>query len=155
MFLVAALHNSKDRSMECVRGRTVACFLVLCLGDWMCKPKTEQCQRSQQRQYATKQDSIPMQPTTMGLKSWKNITPNLGGLCAKCTSFVQDLAIWPESNKWTKNSHELSCSDLMEASRHCGYDLKCKCCVTNNGAMLTSADELHLNLLVYASLPTR
>lgn len=129
---VAAPHNSPRLAMECSCARTVICFLVSLLGVW-CKPK----QRAKLRQCPVKRDII--QTATMDKQHTEDCTLNQGGLCAK--SGLHGCSVWLRSNKGTGISQELSYGDLMEAACHCGYDMKSKLAVSDNGATITPSDR--------------
>lgn len=125
-------HNSPRLATECSCAKIVICFLVSLLGV-LCKPK--QCAKL--RQCPVKRDSI--QSATMGKQHTEDSFLNQGGLCAK--SGLQGCFAWLKSSKGTGISQELSYGDLMEAACHCGYDMKSKPAVSDNGATLTSSDR--------------
>lgn len=118
----ASQHNSPRVAIESSSARIVICFLVSLLGVWS-KPKLEQCAKLQK--CPVKGDSI-LAATTGRHREESPL--NRGGLSAK-------------SNKGTGISQELSYGDLMEAACHCGYDLKPKRCISDNGATITSSDR--------------
>lgn len=153
MTLTTAQHNSPRLAMECSCARIVICFLLLLLGVWS-KPKLEQCTKLQQ--CPVKGDGI--QSATIGQQYRELSLLNQGGLRAE--SGLQGCSVWAKSTRGTDISLELSYGDLMEAACHCGYDMKSKLCVSDNGATVTSSDRrtsgagLNLHFLMAILLST-